>query len=785
MTIKSKTPVTRRDVLKGFAAAGVVTALGTPAALAKPASERNASNGEDPLEWVDIFLGTGGHGHLYPGASAPFGMVQLSPDTYNDGWDWCSGYHASDSSIQGFSHTHLSGTGCGDLLDFLLMPRTGEVHLEPGTRENPEKGYRSRFSHATEKAHPGYYSVLLEDTGIRAELTATDRVGFHRYTFPASASSHFVLDLTHAFGLTADRVEWASVRQLNATTLLAGRATHAWAPGRQMFIALEFSRPFERVSFFLDGNPVDPSAGELRGRNVKAVVHFSTHAAEIIQVKAGISGVDTDGALKNLRAEIPGWDFDAVSRQTADQWRRELSKIRIETRNSAWKKTFYSSFYHSMLAPTLFDDVDGRYRGMDNSIHTLSAGSHNYTTFSLWDTYRAEHPLMTLIHGDRLPDMVNSLVRMAVQSPAGMPVWPLHGKETGTMTGYHSAAVIAEACVKGVKGIDLETAYQAMRKRAFDDNYRGLKWYRDLGYIPADKESESVSKTLEYCYDDWAVAHVAQALGKTEDAQHLLKRSRNYRNYFDPKMEFLRAKLSNGEWAEPFDPIELGHSKKWRDYTESNSWQTTFGVQHDVTGYIEFFGGEQAFVAKLDGLFNAAPTLPPDAPPDIAGLVGQYAHGNEPSHHIAYLYSFAGQPQKTQKMVRQLLTTMYADSLDGIAGNEDCGQMSAWYMLSAIGFYSVDPVSAKYVFGTPLFDKATMQLSSGAELTIEARRETPDSFYIDAVELNEKAHPTSWFHHEDVAQGGHFVLHMRENPHSSFGVSTSDRPISELSPINT
>lgn len=781
MRNQRKARVTRRDVLRGFAAAGVVSAFGTSGAFARPTSAGTGVEDENCCKWVDIFLGTGGHGHLYPGPSAPFGMVQLSPDTYNDGWDWCAGYHASDSSIQGFSHTHLSGTGCGDLLDFLLMPRTGEVHLEPGIRENPERGYRSRFSHSTEKAHPGYYTVLLEDTGIRAELTATERAGFHRYTFPASTSGHFILDLTHAFGLSPDVVEWASVRQLNASTLVAGRATNAWAHGRQMYAALEFSRPFESVDFFLDGQRVDPAAGELRGKAVKAVVHFSSHADEIIQVKAGISGVDTEGALKNLQAEIPGWDFDAVSRQTGEQWRRELAKIRIETSNNAWKRTFYSSLYHSMLAPTLFDDADGRYRGMDSAIHTLPQGSRNYTTFSLWDTYRAEHPLMTLIHGDRVPDMMNSLIRMAVQSPAGMPVWPLQGKETGTMTGYHSAAVIAEACVKGFKGIDLETAYEAMRKRAFVDDYRGLKWYRDMGYIPADKEEESVSKTLEYCYDDWAVAHVAQVLGKTEDAEQLLKRSRNYRNYFDPKLEFLRAKLADGQWAEPFDPIELGYSKKWRDYTESNSWQTTFGVQHDVTGYIKFFGGDNAFVAKLDELFNAAPTLPPDAPPDIAGLVGQYAHGNEPSHHIAYLYSFAGRPCKTQKMVHQLLTTMYADTLDGIAGNEDCGQMSAWYILSAIGFYSVDPVSTKYVFGTPLFNKVTVHLSSGADLIVEAHRDTPDSFYIDSVELNDRPHPASWFHHADVAQGGHFVLRMRKDAGSTFGQVAVDRPVSVLS----
>lgn len=771
-----RSSVTRRKLLQGLATAGASTALDSSNVFADGVAGLAIPRSEDPLTQVDVFLGTGGHGHIYPGASAPFGMVQLSPDTYNEGWDWCAGYHASDNSIMGFSHTHLSGTGAGDLLDFLLVPRTGEVHLVPGSRENPERGYRSRFSHATEKAHPGYYSVRLEDTGIHAELTASEHAGFHRYTFPASASSHFVLDLAHAYGELSGRIEWASVRQQGKDTLLAGHATNAWAPGRTMYSAFQFSRPFERVDFFLDGQSVDPANGELRGKSVKAVVHFSTHSAESILVKAGLSGVDTDGALRNLSAEIPGWDFDGVCRQTEDRWRRELRKIKIETGNATWKRTFYSSLYHTMLAPTVFDDVDGRYRGMDGTVHNLPRGQRNYSTFSLWDTFRAEHPLFTLIHGDRVPDMVNCLIRMAEQSPDGMPVWPLHGKETGCMTGYHSAAVIAEACVKGFEGIDWEAAYKAMMRRAMIDDYRGLGHYRKLHFIPADLEAESVSKTFEYCYDDWAIAHVARKLKKNEDAALLVERSTYYRNYFDKSVGFIRPKFADGTWAgssegkgpTPFNPIDIGHFDKWRDYTESNGWQATFAAQHDPAGLIALFGGRQPFVAKLDELFTTASTLPADAPIDIAGLVGQYAHGNEPSHHIGYLYVYAWQPHKTQARIRNLLETMYSPTLDGLAGNEDCGQMSAWFILSSIGFYSVDPVSGTYVLGSPLFDRVTLDLGRDRRLTLQIERTDPKHSYIQSFLLNGQAQQRAWFHHREVAPGGKLEIRMGPAPNLLF-----------------
>ncbi|WP_420237028.1 GH92 family glycosyl hydrolase [Telmatobacter bradus] len=771
---------TRRELMRGLSILGMAATAGLPGLQAFAKNSNANAEDEDLFPFVNIALGTGGHGHTFPGAVVPFGMVQLSPDTYNTDWDWCSGYHLSDNSIMGFSHTHLSGTGCGDLLDFLVVPRTGKVRLHPGDRKHPGTGYRSRFSHANEHAHPGYYSVLLDDSNVKAELTATEHAGFHRYTFPASESSHILLDLTHAYGKFPNNIAWCSVRSAGNDTILAGHATKAWAAGREMFIALKFSRPFDRLDFYLDGHLTANPTGDLRGKNLKVVAHFKTHADEQILIKAGLSGVSTEGALKNLDAEIPGWDFEQILQAAEQQWRDQLGKIRIETADVDRKTVFYTSLYHTMLCPSLFDDVDGRYRGMDGKIHQLAHGQRNYTTFSLWDTYRAEHPLITFIHTDRVPDMVNSLIRMAQESPHGMPVWPLQGKETGCMTGYHSAAVIADACVKGFTGIDYPDAYKAMKKRAFEDHYRGLSWYRSLGYIPADLEEESVSKTLEYDYDDWAIAHVAAQLNDSESAKSLVSRSLNYRHHWDASTGFLRAKLKNGSWALPFNPIEMGHFKKWRDYTESNAWQTTFGIQHDVTGYIQLMGGDKAFVAKLDTLFNMSSELPPDAPPDIAGMVGQYAHGNEPSQHIAYLYAYAGEPAKTQERIHFLNTKMYSNTPDGIAGNEDCGQMSAWFVLSAIGFYGVDPVSAHYVFGTPLFDRVTLRLARDKELVFEAQRTTPESIYIHNVKFNGRAYTKSWFSYADVQRGGHFIFRLVPQPDPIFGKEESSRPISNL-----
>jgi predicted alpha-1,2-mannosidase len=765
--------ISRREFLQGTAGVWGTAWLGPTLASAKISHAAE----EDAMRWVDPRIGTGGHGHCYPGATVPFGAVQLSPDTYNQGWDWCSGYHVSDSSIMGFSHTHLSGTGCGDLLDFLVMAGTGQAKTIPGTRENPEGGYRSRFSHDDETVSPGYYSVLLKDYGVRAELTATERAGLHRYTFPANEESYLIVDLLHGYdGGDKTSVISAELAHPVPDTLAGGRVTRAWGNGRHVYFTLQISRTPSRIVFFHNDQQVASPTARLTGTNLKCVMYFKTHAQETILVKTGISGVSAEAAANNLKTEIPDWNFEAVRQLARQKWARQIGKIQVKTANEDHKRVFYTALYHLSLGPTLFDDADGRYRGMDGETHTLPAGHHNYTTFSAWDTYRAAHPTYTLIEPDRVPDFANTLTRMAMESPAGMPVWPLQGTETGTMTGYHSAAIIAEAINKDFSGIDRELAYRAMMKRAMVDDYRGLGYYRKLHYIPADREGESVSKTFEYCYDDWAIAHVAKKLGRQADASMLVERSKNYRNYFDSSTGFMHPKLEDGSWTTPFNPIDMGHKKNWRDFTESNSWQTTFAVQHDPAGLIELFGGREPFVRKLDELFTTASTLPEDAPPDIAGLVGQYAHGNEPSHHIAYLYVYAGQPHKTQSRVRSLMETMYSPHPDGMQGNEDVGQMSAWFVLSALGFYPVDAVSGNYILGSPLFEQAVLNLGNGSKLEIDVRRSDPSHAYIHSFTLNGKAQARAWFHHSEIAHGGKLVFEMGPDPDINFGATPEVAP---------
>jgi predicted alpha-1,2-mannosidase len=773
--------VTRRTFLQSAALSSlaVATKSGMELSTLEKFDEKTA-NGKGLTQFVDIFIGTGGHGHCYPGATVPFGMVQLSPDTGVGDWDHCSGYHHDDKSIMGFSHTHLSGTGAADLLDILLMPGTGPVHLEPGSRENPTGGYRSQFSHSTEKGEPGYYTVFLEDYKILAELTATERVGLHRYTFPADQTSHFLIDLAHGVNNPPEQMHTnvisAELHVVGKDTVTGGRRVKEWAPGRYIYFAMKFSRPFASAEIFSNGKSLGADVHEGEGTSLKCVVNCPTAKGEVILVKVGISAASIEGALKNLDAEVPGWDFEGVRRAADAAWERELGKITIETKRADHKKIFYSALYHCLVAPTLFSDVDGQYRGMDLQVHRLPVGEKHYSTYSLWDTYRALHPLYTLVQTERLPGILNTMILMAEQSPAGVPVWPLQAVETACMIGYHSAPVLAEAHAKGIKGVDYAKAYPLWRKRAMDDDYRGLGYYRKLGFIPCDLDDESVSKVLEYAYDDWAVAQLARAAGKTEDYRLLLERSRNYKNVFDGSITFMRGKLADGKWAEPFDPRGMGHSKKWRDFTESNSWQATFLNQHDLYEYMKLFGGENGFVEKLDTLFNQSSELPPDAPPDIAGMVGQYAHGNEPGHHVAYLYAYAGQHYKTQARVRMLLETMYHNDPDGLAGNEDCGQMSAWYVLSALGFYAVDPVSGNYVFGGPLFDRASIQIGNGKTLVIETVGNGPGKSYVQSVTWNGKSYTRSWFSHAEIAQGGTFVVHMGEKPNENFGTAMADRP---------
>jgi predicted alpha-1,2-mannosidase len=773
--------VSRREFLQSAALSGLAVATAENLNVeALIESQENAANAKGLTQCVDVFIGTGGHGHCYPGATLPFGMVQLSPDTGVGDWDHCSGYHHDDTSIMGFSHTHLSGTGAADLLDILLMPGTGATKSEPGSRETPSEGYRSRFSHKNERAEPGYYSVFLDDYKILAELTTTARAGLHRYTFPEDVTSHFIVDLAHG---TIDppkrmycNILSAEMQVVGNDTITGGRRVEEWAPGRYIYFAMKFSKPFASAELIADSKALGSRVRETTGRFVKCVVKCPTAKNEVILVKVGISAVSVEGALRNLEAELPAWDFEGVRRAANAAWERELAKIKIETNREDHRKIFYTAFYHAMVAPTLFSDVDGKYRGMDLQLHQLPKTSKTFSTYSLWDTYRALHPLYTLVQTEKLPDLLTTLILMAEQSPAGVPVWPLQAVETGCMIGYHSAPVLAEAYMKKIPGVDYARAYPLWRKRAMVDDYRGLNYYRKMGFIPCDLEEEAVSKTLEYAYDDWAVAHLARAAGAEDDYKLLLARSRNYKNTFDSSDTFMRGRLADGKWAEPFDPRGMGHSKKWRDYTESNSWEATFLNQHDLYEYMKLFDGQKGFVNKLDGLFNASSELPPDAPPDIAGMVGQYAHGNEPSHHVAYLYAYAGVHYKTQARVRMLLETMHHNDPDGVAGNEDCGQMSAWYVMSALGFYAVDPVSGNYVFGGPLFDRATIQLGNGKTLVIESVGNAPAKPYVQSVTWNGQPYTKSWFSHAQIAEGGKFVIEMGAQPNEKFGAALADRP---------
>ncbi len=764
--------MTRRTFLGSATAVAAVTNLQGPLVAMANAAAPVAK--DDVLAWADPKIGTGGHGHTFPGATVPFGAMQLSPDTYNEGWDWCSGYHLSDSSIMGFSHTHLSGTGAADLLDFLVTPSVGEAKLQPGTREQPESGYRSRFSHESEVATPGYYTVMLDTPKIKAELTATERVGVHRYTFPASEKAYILMDLHHAqLSRGKSTVVSGELDRTGADSIAGGHVTNAWGAGRHAYFALQISKRPKEIVFYRD-DAVVPT-GKTQGANLKCVMTFETKANEQILVKVGISGVSAEGAAANIKAEVPGWDFNGVRIAAEAKWRQQLGKVHAGFAHDAHKKIFYTALYHMSLGPTLFDDADGQYRGMDNAVHTLPAGQHNYSTFSLWDTFRAAHPAYTLLEPERVPQFVDTLIRMGEESPHGAPVWPLHGCETECMTGYHGSSVIAEACNKGIAGPDYGKAY-AMLKRGRLDDVKGMQQHREMGFLPADQNEESVSKHLEYCYDDWAMANLARRLAIEDASGEYLHSSRSYRNNWDAATGFMRAKLADDTWATPFDPIAMGHTPKYRDYTESNAWQTTFALQHDSAGLIKLMGGPKKFVERLDTLFNQPSTLPADAPPDIAGMVGQYAHGNEPSHHIAYLYVYAGAAHKTQSRVRSLMETMYAAQPDGMQGNEDVGQMSAWFFLSALGFYPVDPVSGVYVLGSPLLDHATMNLGRGKVLRVDVVRTNPTDAYVKEFHLNGAKQAKAWFRHSDIAGGGSLRFVMSGVADEAMGGAGSAEP---------
>lgn len=722
----------------------------------------------DPVDEPLPLVGTDAHGHAYPGATVPFGMVQVSPDTPIQGWDGCSGYHYSDSAIVGFSHTHLSGTGCGCLGDVLLMPTVGQVYLDAGT---PGHGYSSSFSHDQERATPGYYSVFLQTPKVAVELTATARCGFHKYTFPATDQAHVILDLAHGVG---DSPIETALTVENDHTISGSRISDGWGGRRAVYFVAEFSRPFASFGIERNGERLAAGTREASGKEVKAFFSYQTAKDEVVLVKVGISGTGVEGARKNLAAEIPGWNFNGVRKAAVKQWRKVFNAVQIKTFDPHIRATFYANLYLSCLAPVLFNDVDGTYRGYDHQNHS-ETHFQNYTTFSIWDIYRAEWPLLTLLHPGRVNDMVQSmLAEYRELDQHTTPIWPLWGNETWCMIGYHSVDMIAEAYREGFRGFDAEAAYQAMRDTAMQ-NRNGLESYKKLGYVASRPGDQATSKTLEYTFDDWCIARMAQSLGHEQDAGLFYQRAANYYNLFDRTTRFFRGRLANGAWRVPFvDDGMVGD-----EYTEADAWQYAFDVQQDVPGMITLYGGDEGFIEKMDAMFNASPVIHTGIP-DISGRIGQYSQGDEQSHHTAYLYDYAGAPYKTQQHIRQIMSLEYNDTPAGQCGNVDCGQMAAWYVFSALGFYPMNPDSGVYAIGSPVVSKAVIHLDRekyhGRTFTVVAKNNSADNIYIQSASLNGKPLMKPWLTYEQITSGGTLDLVMGPKPNLEWGSAQADRP---------
>lgn len=748
-----------------------------------------ADNGASAYAAVDPFIGTGGEGHTFPGAVVPFGMVQLSPDTEikprKDAYGWAAGYRYSDNSIVGFSHTHFSGTGHSDLGDILLMPIAGDVKLERGESGKPGSGYRSRFGHQDEIAQPGYYAVTLDDYAIRAELTATERVGVHRYRFPQGKPAHVLIDLRTSLYDYSGKVLWSRLRLRPDGTVTGFRETRGWAPGRQLYFAMRFSAPVGGHAFhdtetdvaykgFPPPGEKDPKQrAQIEGRQLVGSFDFAPTGKPLV-VKVSISPVSEDNAIANLDAEMPGWDFDAVRAQAKRTWSEALSAIDVDA-PAPMRKSFYTAMYHTLMGPSLFMDSDGRYRGPDNAVHKAE-GFRNHSTFSLWDTYRALHPLLTLIQPERRTnDFVNSLLAARRESPYGvLPVWAFHGQETWCMIGYHAVPVIADAYMKGIRGYDANAALDAVVASASYGPYDGIAQYMQLGYVPIDEEGEAASKTLEYAFDDWTIARMARAMGRKDVAAQFEKRAGNWKHAFDEKTGFMRARKRDGSFREPFDPSASGYGT---DYTEGNAWQYSWYVPQDVAGLAQAHGGEDKLLARLDAVFDAK--VDPkifEHMEDITGLIGWYAHGNEPSHHVAYLYAYAGQPWRTQARLKAIMDSQYAPRPDGLAGNDDLGQMSAWYVFTALGFYPVAPASNQYVIGRPFLPRAVLNLPNGKRFTVIAEGLDDARTYIGGATLNGKPLDRAYLEHGEIMAGGELKFTMQAEPNRAWG--TSQRPYS-------
>ena len=734
------------------------------------------NNFHDVSAYVNPFIGTAAHGHTYPGATLPFGMVQLSPDTGNKNWDWASGYHSSDSSIMGFSHTHLSGTGAADMGDILLMPMTGVPKFNPGTKENPDEGYRSRFSKSSELARPGYYSVILNDYNIKAELTTSLRVGFHQYTFNKGNNTWFIIDLGH--GISNKNVE-SHLKIIDNNKVSGFRHSTGFVKDHLIYFYAEFSKPFKSYITYTDGNKGNNRT--VGGKICKAALHFDTKEGEKILVKVGLSTVNEKGAMKNILAEIPDWNFEKIVKNAKETWENELSKVKVKSGDNDKKTIFYTALYHNLVSPNLISDVDGSYRGWDGKIH--KSDKNFYTNYSLWDTYRATHPLYVLLYPDKDVQFINSMLER-YKEIGELPINEYGINETFCMIGNHAIPVIADAFLKGVKGFDPELAYEAVKHSSVNNGYNyKVDWskYMKYGYLPSDLvHVESVSRTLELTYDDWCVAQMAKKLGKIDDYRYFSRRAAFYKNLFDKNTSFMRGRNSDGSWVSPFDPIKVTHSETGvGDYTEANAWQYTWSVQHDVNGLIELMGGGKRFVTKLDSLF-LLPSKVYGYCLDVSGLIGQYAQGNEPCQHIAYLFNYAGMPWKTQKIVHKIKTTLYFNSRDGLCGNDDCGQTSAWYVFGALGFYPVTPGADFYVIGTPSFSYVKLKLPNGNKFVIKAHNLSDNNYYIQSAKLKGKNYTKSYISYDDIKKGGIMEFTMGPGPQKKWGSKTKDCPVQRI-----
>lgn len=740
-----------------------VIVVGLTAGCSEAKQEKKVLRERNLAEWVNPFIGTGGHGHTYPGATTPFGMVQLSPDTRLDGWDGCSGYHYTDSVIYGFSHTHLQGTGVSDYGDLLFMPTNNEVH----TGENWGERYRSAFRKETEYAHAGYYKVHLDDHNLTAELTSTPRVGIHKYTFDSPDSCVLFIDLEHR-----DELVSYSIEPIGDSIIVGFRRSKAWAEDQIIYFAAHFSMPFE----FLDQTyEIYYEENEETGALVQvmadvAVFPLRFGVVDSLLVNVALSPTSIDGALLNLETEAPYFDFSRYRADAEAAWNAELGKIDAKIEDKDEKTIFYTALYHTFTVPNLFNDVDGSYRGTDNQIHQREEGKGEYyTIFSLWDTFRATHPLYTILQRERTLDFIQSMLTMH-QQMGQLPVWELAGNETGCMIGYHSVPVIVDAYMKGITEFDTDLALVAMQKTALTDEL-GKKPFGELGYIPAELEHESVSKTLEYAYDDWCIARFAESIGADQAIVDLFdRRSLGYRNLYNPESGFIQPRRG-GSFVDNFDPAEVNFN-----YTEANGWQYNFFAPHDVNGHIDLIGGDEAYQKLLLEMFKTSSVLKGREQSDITGLIGQYAHGNEPSHHMAYLFPFVGEAWRTQEIASQIKRKLYLNAPDGLSGNEDCGQMSAWYVFSALGFYPVTPGSDVYILSSPRHDEATIHLENGQRFTIRALRESKDQVYVQSITLNGQPYTKSYIRHSDIMNGGTITFYLGSLPNREFAIAEADRP---------